>query len=121
MITRYLLYLFRWQLSTPVLAFCVVKFAGLGNVFSTVIANLIGGLVFFWVDRFIFSADLNEPIWSIREDIVCSDCGTTARGYRLVVAPNYDKRRDAKPEFRCERCSAQKTRALRSRGVLVGQ
>ena len=54
MVKKYLLYLLRWQLSTPILALCVCYFAGLGEIWATVIANLIGGLIFFWVDRFIF-------------------------------------------------------------------
>ncbi len=41
---RYLMYLIRWQLSTPVLAFCVVFFSRYGNVWATVIANFLGGL-----------------------------------------------------------------------------
>lgn len=51
---RFLLYLLRWQLSTPILALCLVCLAGLGELWATVIANLIGGCIFFWVDRFIF-------------------------------------------------------------------
>lgn len=48
------LYLMRWQLSTPILAFCVVYLATFGEFWATVIANFIGGLIFFWVDRLIF-------------------------------------------------------------------
>ena len=41
---RYALYLLQWQLSTPILAPCI-KWLGpsLGWLWSTVIANLIGG------------------------------------------------------------------------------
>lgn len=49
-----LLYLLRWQASTPILAVCLTLLSGLGNVWATVIANLVGGLVFFWIDRLIF-------------------------------------------------------------------
>lgn len=54
MLKKYLLYLFRWQLSTPVLAICFAWLAQYGTVFATIIGNLIGGLIFFWVDKWIF-------------------------------------------------------------------
>lgn len=54
------LYLMRWQLSTPILAFCVVYLATFGEFWATVIANFIGGLIFFWVDRLIFKGGNNE-------------------------------------------------------------
>lgn len=57
MIKRYTLYLLRWQLSTPILALVLWLLGGLGTVWATVVANLIGGAVFFWVDRMIFRED----------------------------------------------------------------
>ena len=51
---QYLLYLLRWQLSTPVLALCLVFLGGLGEMWACIVANLIGGLIFFWVDKLIF-------------------------------------------------------------------
>lgn len=54
MVKKYLLYLLRWQLSTPILAVCLVWLGGLGELWATIIANLIGGLIFFWVDNLIF-------------------------------------------------------------------
>lgn len=51
---QYLLYLIRWQLSTPILAICLIWLGSLGEVPATIIANLIGGLIFFWVDKLIF-------------------------------------------------------------------
>ena len=50
---RYVIYLFRWQLSTPILALCLSLFH-YGNFWNTVLANFIGGLIFFWIDRLIF-------------------------------------------------------------------
>lgn len=47
------MYLLRWQLSTPILAICL-SFFNFGNFWNTVLANLIGGLLFFWIDRLIF-------------------------------------------------------------------
>jgi hypothetical protein len=54
MAKKYLLYLSRWQLSTPILAICLHFLAGLGELWATILANLIGGLIFFWIDLKIF-------------------------------------------------------------------
>ena len=54
MIKKYLLYLVRWQLSTPILALVLWLLADTNAVVASIVANLIGGLVFFWVDRRIF-------------------------------------------------------------------
>ena len=53
-IKRYLAYLLRWQLSTPILALClhILKF---NTITNTIIANLIGGMIFFEVDKRIFN------------------------------------------------------------------
>ncbi len=61
MIKKYFLYLIRWQLSTPILAICVVLLASLGTTWATIIANFIGGLIFFWVDKWIFSRNRATP------------------------------------------------------------
>lgn len=50
---KYLLYLLRWQLSTPILAM-VLYLLNCNELLETIIANLIGGLIFFWVDKKIF-------------------------------------------------------------------
>jgi len=115
---RYTLYLIRWQLSTPVLAGVLVWLAAYNKLFATIIANLIGGLIFFWVDRFIFTSKMLEPQWQVKENIKCCDCGKIARGYRLVKSNNYDKTKAA-PLFRCEECSRLKTRQLKQQGVHV--
>ena len=47
-------YLIRWQLSTPILAAVIYALKNCSTLISTIIANLIGGLIFFWVDRLIF-------------------------------------------------------------------
>jgi uncharacterized membrane-anchored protein len=52
---RLLLYLIRWQLSTPILAIVVYFLVDkIGSLNSTIIANLVGGLVFYQIDKFIF-------------------------------------------------------------------
>ena len=50
---RFILYALRWQLSTPIL-WPVVHYLGTG-ITSIIIANLIGSIIFFWVDKYIFS------------------------------------------------------------------
>lgn len=50
---KFLLYLIRWQLSSPILALCL-HFLGFGTIVNTIIANLIGGIIFFFIDRQIF-------------------------------------------------------------------
>lgn len=54
MIRKYLLYIIRWQLSTPILAICLIWLSSLGEIWSTIIANFIGALIFFWIDKLIF-------------------------------------------------------------------
>ena len=113
---RYLLYLGRWQLSTPILTLVISVMAFAGNWVASIVANLIGGLIFFWVDRFIFTSDRIGPVWQIREDVSCVDCGKVARGYRLMKSKNYD-RSFSTPEFRCETCSMKKSEELKKRGI----
>ena len=114
---RYGLYLIRWQLSTPILAVVLYWLAGLGALAATIVANFIGGLIFFWVDRFIFTSETLAAQWEVKEEVRCVDCGTVARGYRLVRAKNYDRTSDPTPEFRCEACSKKKSEELKKRGV----
>ncbi|MDD1672357.1 MAG: hypothetical protein LUO82_05105 [Methanomicrobiales archaeon] len=116
---RYGVYLLRWQASTPLLAGVGILLAGMGQVIAAVVANLIGGLIFFWVDRFIFTSQTLAAQWEVREHIVCVDCGTVSRGYRLVRTDNYDRTNDSRPEFRCETCSLRKTEELRRRGIKI--
>ncbi|MCL2085874.1 hypothetical protein FWH09_03010 [Candidatus Saccharibacteria bacterium] len=52
---KYGLYLIRWQLSTPILAGVIWWLSDWNPFFATIIANLVGGLIFFWVDKAIFS------------------------------------------------------------------
>lgn len=118
MTKRYLLYLLRWQVSTPILAVCLM-YLNFGVTWNTVLANLAGGLIFFWVDKFIFTSKILAPQWEVAENIVCCDCKQSVfRGYRLVKARHYDKT-SATPEFRCERCSQAKSEKLRTEGILL--
>lgn len=56
MIKQYLWYLIRWQGSTPILAWCMNKLP-FDTTTKTIVANLIGGLLFFWIDKLIFRTD----------------------------------------------------------------
>jgi len=112
---KFILYLLRWQLSTPIL-WLVVKNLGVG-IWSTVLANLIGGAIFFWVDRFIFTSYAVE-VWQFKDKGRCDECGKEESLWRLVKAPNYD-RSDSRPRFLCMRCSKKKTDELRERGIKI--
>jgi hypothetical protein len=115
---RYTLYLIRWQLSTPILAGVLYLLDSWDKLLATILANLIGGLIFFWVDRLIFTSHSLDAQWEVKDEVICVDCGTVARGYRLVKTDNYDKTKDKEPEFRCEQCSTKKAEELKERGVL---
>lgn len=121
---RYFIYLIRWQLSTPLLAPIVSMVKGSSSVFGTredwvaaTIANFIGALFFYWIDRFIFTSKALASQWEVRENVRCVDCGKLCRGYRLVTSENYNRIHDKKPEFRCEEHSKKKTKQLKKRGV----
>ena len=112
---RFVLYLIRWQLSTPIL-WLVVRNLGAG-LWQTIVANLIGGSIFFWVDRFIFTSKAVE-MWHFKEKGRCGECGKETALWRLVLAPGYDKR-DAEPKFLCMECSKKRTDALRMQGIKI--
>lgn len=60
---KLLKYMFRWQLSTPILAIIpfLLSDMGVNNFWVTAfIANLIGSLIFFKVDEYIFSKQLTR-------------------------------------------------------------
>jgi hypothetical protein len=116
---RYGLYLLRWQLSTPILAGVLFVLSRTDRVTATIIANLLGGLIFFWVDMVIFTSGRLSVQWEVKDTVMCVDCGKEARGYRIIRAKEYDRTEDASPEFRCEECSRRKTEELRLRGVSI--
>jgi len=128
MFKKFLLYALRWQLSTPILAPVVMYCEDIffpdnptANYWLAVTAaNFIGSCIFFWVDKFIFRTKLKNPLWEIRDNTDCFDCGKkNCRCYRLVKARNYDRMDDKQPEFRCEVCSEKRTKQLRERGVEI--
>ena len=56
---RFLLYLIRWQCSSPILAICL-HFLGFNVLVNTIIANLIGGIIFYFIDKRIFKEKEND-------------------------------------------------------------
>ena len=113
---KFFLYLLRWQLSTPIL-WLVVKNLGTGLT-ATIIANFIGGAIFFWIDRFIFTSKKLE-VWYYKDKGICHKCGKKDTLRRLVKAQNYDKTNDPNPIFLCSKCSQQKLQELKSRGIQI--
>lgn len=54
---RFIIYALRWQLSSPILAATLYFLNPLGFVAATIIANIIGACVFFYVDESIFNKE----------------------------------------------------------------
>jgi hypothetical protein len=118
-----LLYLGRWQLSSLILSPAISLFNGT-SIWGTAetwaascVANLVGGSIFFWVDRFIFTSGAVE-VWNFKDNGVCDQCGKEESLWRLVKASNYDKS-GSEPKFLCMKCSKEKTDELRSKGIKV--
>jgi hypothetical protein len=106
---RFLAYLFRWQLSTIILAPVVAFFANAW--IAAIVANLIGGCIFYWVDKWIFNSKELDVQWERRYG-KCFDCGKEGRVYRIVKAPNYNKLADPDPEYRCGSCADKKEKEI---------
>jgi hypothetical protein len=96
-----------------------ILLAPLRQLIAAIVANLIGGLIFFWVDQFIFTSQSLLAEWEVSDNITCVDCGNIARWYRLVRSRDYDRTHDPEPEFRCKAFSQRKTEELKGRGVKI--
>ncbi len=112
---KFIFYLIRWQLSTPIL-WIVVKSLGVG-LWQTMAANLIGGSIFYYVDKFIFTSKAIE-MWHFKESGRCDQCGKETTLWRLVLSPGYDQRQ-AEPKYLCQECSRKKTQELRKKGIKI--
>lgn len=117
LLVKYIIYLFRWQLSTVILAPVIACIKHSGTIWGTwedwyaaIIANLIGGAIFFWIDGLlIFNSPIfKKELWEVKENVKCADCGKIGRGYRLILKNKYDKTNSKIIEFRCEECSQKK-------------
>lgn len=106
MIKQYSLYLLRWQFSTPILAI-VIWLLDFNSIIESIIANLIGGLIFYWVDRLIFK-QVRIYVWWERKEGVCVDCGAKGMTMRVIKAGRYDRESDSAPEYRCKKCADMK-------------
>jgi formate/nitrite transporter FocA (FNT family) len=110
----------RWQLSTFTLAPVIWLLAVYGITNSWIAAfvgNVIGSLIFFWVDKLIFKSDHYE-VWQTKGG-KCDNCNVDSEYlWRLVRAPGYN-RMGTVPIFLCMECSKRKTEELRSRGISV--
>jgi hypothetical protein len=113
---KFILYLGRWQLSTLTL-WPVLEWLGAG-LWQTIIANFIGGCIFFFVDRFIFTSETIE-MWHLKEGR-CDKCGKTGHLWRLVKTKNYDKSTDT-PKFFCNKCSKEKQEELQREGIWISR
>ncbi|GAA4878994.1 hypothetical protein GCM10023310_68870 [Paenibacillus vulneris] len=51
---KLLLYMIRWQLSSPILYLCI-NFLPLDNLTKTIVANAIGAILFYPIDKLIFN------------------------------------------------------------------
>ena len=112
---KYTLYLIRWQLSTPILAIVLKLLSNMNTLTATIIANLIGGLIFFWVDKIIFKKKTDVPLWKIKEDVECQKKKKKDRGYRIVEWGNYDRTEDKHPQYRCKACSINKMKIIENK------
>lgn len=120
---KFVLYLIRWQLSTIVMTPVIATIKHSSSIWGTkedwiavIVANLVGGSIFFWVDRFIFKSKTIEQ-WEILKQGQCHDCGKVDLVRRLVCAPGgYDKSDDKDPEYRCRECSEVKLKQLKKAG-----
>jgi hypothetical protein len=45
-------------ISSPIIALVLIKFAYLGTFKATILANFIGALIFFWIDKWIFNRNI---------------------------------------------------------------
>jgi ribosomal protein L37AE/L43A len=122
---KFLFYVTRWQLSTPIL-WIVVSQLGT-SIEATVVANLVGASIFFWVDKVIFRAR-SLVVWEYIHGGECADCGETGSVRRLALAPGgpsepkrvYDRRNDERPEYRCPACSEEKLSRLAASRTIAG-
>lgn len=99
-------------MSTPILAIVFIVMQDQNQWVSSIVANFIGALIFFWVDKIIFAKKTKYPLWEIKDETNCHDCGKFGRCYRIALWNKYDKTEDKTPQFRCEECSKVKKETI---------
>lgn len=107
-----LLYIGRWELSTFTLAPVLILLSNVPTLVATVIANLIGALIFYNVDRLLFKRKVSTPLWEIRENYSCASCGEKGLTFRIVEWGSYN-RIDSFPQWRCWQCAKEKREEVR--------
>jgi hypothetical protein len=124
----WLVYVFgRWiflsGIAGALLQFLLSDYLRIHTIPAFLLNQFILANVFWFVDKAIFKSHFKipafYPLWQIKENVVCADCGEICEGYRLVKTKNYDKLSDPQPEFRCKTCRERKLQELRERGVEV--
>ena len=60
--TKLMLYMARWQCSSPVLFLVIVVLQDYSPLTQTIVANLVGSLMFFPVDKLIFKKKNDAPM-----------------------------------------------------------
>lgn len=111
---KLLAYMGRWQLSTVPLAIVISLLCSIGvtnSWIAAIIANLIGSLIFYPLDKFIFTSKRLSTEWDV-DCGYCFDCKKYGRVYRIIRAKNYDKSNDPTPKWRCEKCSEIKAKEI---------
>jgi hypothetical protein len=96
---KYGLYLLRWQLSTPILAGALYVLTFLDTLSATIVANLLGGLIFFWVDRYIFASNQLKGQLKMKSSIVNADCAREMRARNDSKTEACSRITDGHPNF----------------------
>ena len=96
-----------------------ILFAVMGQSLAAIVANLIGGLILFWVDQFIFYFPVACCAVGGQREHLLRGLRQSRAGVPAGSVRDYDKSNDAAPGFRCEECSKKKTEALRGKGIKV--
>lgn len=114
---RFIFYLIRWQLITPLVWFWVHSL-GIGLI-PVIIFNLSCAVLFFTIDRFIFTSISLEKC-QIEQVSHCSKCGKREEIWRLVKVKDYTGS-GARPVFLCLECSQNKIKELREKGIKINE
>jgi len=114
---KFFLYLLRWQCSTPILAVVTTWLASQNEWVAAAVANLIGGCIFFFIDRLIFKQPNSDiPLWQIAkgDNQYCYNCQKKSPVlFRVIEWKKFNWRAQRKDiHFRCAACAEQKLRAL---------
>jgi hypothetical protein len=57
---KFILYVIRWQISSPILFICLYFIPTQNILLKTIISNFIGAMIFYWIDKLIFTKKKEE-------------------------------------------------------------